>query len=170
MKNEERWVKSQITCEIVPYNLSTIEDENKVLEFITSLEYEVQANKLIPPLVFSSVSEDNYTRFLEALEKEGTISPIIEDEMARRSQAKEQEGIVGFSSLYEGYIIIRSIRDKFIYVQLGLDKEVEEQDIIKFINRFWDAKESNVYAVQNLFSKETEVFKKQYKFPKLRVL
>ncbi len=170
MKNEERWIKSQITVELIPYNMKSIEDDKKVIEFIEELKKELDVNELISPLVFSSITEDDYTRFLDALEKEGTISPVIEDELYRRDIAREQEGIVGFSSLYEGYIIIRSIKSKLMYIQICLNKEVDEQKVIQFINRFWDTKVGNVSAIKNFFSKETEVFSKQYKFPKLRVI
>lgn len=170
MKNEERWVKFQIAVEVVPHDLTNTENDKKVTDFIKELTKKVEGNNLLSPLVFSSVTEDDYTRFLTALEKEGTISPVIENELLQREYAKEQEGVVGFVFLYEGHVIIRTVRDKYIYIHLCLNKEIEEQEIIKFINKFWDAKESNVALVHNLFSQETEVSSKQYRFPKLRLL
>ena len=170
MKNEERWVKSQISIEIVPHDKANTEDDKKANEFIKELTDKVEGNNLLSPLVFSSVTEDDYTRFLDALEKEGTISPVIENEFIQREYAREQEGVVGFAFLYEGHVIIRAVRDKYIYVHLCLNKDIDEQAIIKYINKFWDAKESNVVTVHDFFSKELRMETKQYKFPKLRIV
>ena len=170
MRNEERWTKSQLTVEIKPYDLKAIEDKVQVNKYISELVEKLRCNHLITPLVFSSITEDDYTRFLDALEKEGTISPVIENELMQRSYEKEQEGIVGFCFLYEGYIIIRSIKGRFMYTDICLNKDIDDQEIINFINKFWDAKESNVVVAHNLFSKETEMTSKQYKFPKLRIV
>lgn len=170
MKNEERWIKSQIIVELVPYNKETIEDDKKTSEFIKELITNIGGNNLFTPLVFSSVAEDDYTRFLDALKKEGTISPVIEYELQQREYTKEQEGIVGFAFLYEGHVVVRTVRDKFVYVHLCFDKDIEKQEVVQFINKFWDAKESNVTTIFNLFTKESEVVSKQYKFPKLRLV
>ena len=148
------YIGTHLVMDITSYDRSSMRDEGKVSTYLSDLIRLADMTCLVHPQVFKFPYDNEYKRFLEKLEEEGTTSPLIKERLAILEENKNgNSGVTGIAVLAESHAAIHTFPEKddpFMSVCLYSCKWYDADEIINHTNEFWDVKE-NHYVVMNRY-------------------
>ena len=174
MDRESDYIGTHLVMDITSYNADLLRDEGRVSNYLSELIKLADMTCLVSPQVFKFPYDNEYKKFLEKLRLEGTTSPLIEERLAILDyNEQEGSGVTGIAVLCESHAAIHTFpekKDPFMSVCLYSCKRYDEEEIIKYTNKYWEVKENNAVVMHRYVGKPQEISTQQFKLPKLALV
>ena len=174
MNRESDYIGTHLVMDITSYNADLLRDEGKVSCYLSELIKLADMTCLVSPQVFKFPYDNEYKKFLERLREEGTTSPLIEERLSILDYNEtEGSGVTGIAVLCESHAAIHTFpekKDPFMSVCLYSCKSYDEEEIIKYTNKYWEVKENNAVIMHRYVGRPQEITTHQFKLPKLALV
>lgn len=168
------YIGTHVVMDVTSYNAALLRDEGKVSQYLSDLIKLADMTCLVHPQTFKFPYDNEYKKFLEKLRAEGTMSPLIKERLdILEYNETEGSGITGFAILSESHTAVHTFpekKDPFMSICLYSCKSYDEDKIIRYTNRYWDAKENNVVIMHRYVGRPQEITTQQFSLPKLTVI
>ena len=173
MDRNSDYIGTHLVMDITSYNGEALKDEGKVSRYLSELIKLADMTCLVSPQVFKFPYDNEYKK-LERLREEGTSSPLIDERLAILDyNEQEGSGVTGIAVLCESHAAIHTFpekQDPFMSVCLYSCKSYDEEEIIKYTNKYWDVKANSAVIMHRYVGKPQKITKKQYNLPKLSLV
>ena len=174
MDRNSNYIGTHLVMDITSYNANLLRDEGKVSNYLSELIRLADMTCLVSPQVFKFPYDNEYKKFLEKLREEGTTSPLIDERLNILDYNEtEGSGVTGICVLCESHAAIHTFpekKDPFMSVCLYSCKSYDEEEIIKYTNKYWEVKENNAVIMHRYVGKPQEITTHQFKLPKLTLV